>query len=131
MEKERGLKFIKWINIHTDKMAYVVPAIDFDEINQLYLAHMAARIDVTKSRTAPIEKDLQHVKFRGTTITHTIHAAEMLGELLQTVYFESDDHLEDIVQEIIFINIIDTCYGRLVSTPHGLHMDVLEGLAEV
>ena len=117
MKHPAALKLVNYLNIYTDKVAFIVMVVP-TEVEE-YLRATKANITVTVEASA---KSAEKV----TNFTTASIAPQFIDESGLTFKKSSSNIREDV--EVDLVMCFDPQYGRLASSKDGLYEDVLKGL---
>ena len=119
MKPKESFEFVDWINIYTDKVAFIVAVIpeDIDEHIRRSTSAIAVTVE-TGSKTKLPNNPTDYKKF------------SIMPQFIDEETFESIKRSSNIKSDIdvYFVTVFDPKYGRLASSKDGLYADVLKAL---
>ena len=119
MKPKESFEFVDWINIYTDKVAFIVAVIpeDIDEHIRRSTSAIAVTVE-TGSKTKLPNNPTDYKKI------------SIMPQFIDEETFESIKRSSNIKSDIdvYFVTVFDPKYGRLASSKDGLYADVLKAL---
>jgi len=123
MKHNDAYRFIEWVNINTDKIAYCVHVNSAEEFErEYYEGDMTASHEIIVSiEGININDSIKYIPY---VKTPTVLAKSIIDYDKTRAYLHSSVDVDMIV-------CIDPVYGRLATSTGGLYNDILEGLKKI
>ena len=119
MKHDISFKFVDWINIYTDKVAYVTAVIPDDIDNEIRRTTTPIAVTVGTSSTVKLPEN--PTNYEKDSIIPQYIDEETFHAIKRGSNIKYDENVD-------LINIFDPKYGRLASSKDGLYADVLKAL---
>jgi hypothetical protein len=123
MKSTRAEKFIEWININTNKIAFKKIIISTDAFySKFYKDNELTGIIVTTDGSS--KKSYDNVICNWFSRINMLIPKHWFDDEKQKAQISAD-------QDVIMVELIDPEYGRLCKNPGGLYGDVIKGLEKI